>query len=407
MNKKKMWKRFFNLDRHHAEGFTLVELIVVIAILAILSGVAVPAYSGYVKKANMGADQALASEVAHALALYYYANPDQAGAGYVILSANGARGDGTVGDAAMAATFGAGWNAEGNEAMSLKYDEWSGGASQAVAEAYQSSSFNGKEGSLLNQIGTLTNQLSGMLGTNADLAGYGFSNYLKDNGLDGATDLEKANAAVVYAAELAGKAQGNIADTFETYYNERINDSTKDAALPNLITGLANKNNLGNFGACASIYAQAEAFCQYIATESEDDSLLKEFHDMTANLSTDSTDAAVQQVAAAMNFVVDQAITNPSYQNLALNYVNSDGTNPSLAAKDTNAFLAAMSAIKDNENYLLDRVGMDGCYTDGTVAGLLNDYIYVAGAGAAEGEIAITLNPDGTVNVFPTNVLNN
>lgn len=33
-------------------GFTLVELIVVIAILAILAGVAVPAYNGYIKKAQ-------------------------------------------------------------------------------------------------------------------------------------------------------------------------------------------------------------------------------------------------------------------------------------------------------------------------------------------------------------------
>lgn len=39
-------------------GFTLVELIVVIAILGILVGIAVPAYSGYIKKANEAADYA-------------------------------------------------------------------------------------------------------------------------------------------------------------------------------------------------------------------------------------------------------------------------------------------------------------------------------------------------------------
>lgn len=49
------------------KGFSLVELIVVIAIMAILVGVAVPVYTSYIDKAEDAVDEQLLGEIEHAI----------------------------------------------------------------------------------------------------------------------------------------------------------------------------------------------------------------------------------------------------------------------------------------------------------------------------------------------------
>lgn len=101
------------------KGFSLVELIVVIAIMAILVGVAVPVYSSYIEKTQKATDRTLVSEVEHALITYSVLHSGQGG--YVILTPEGVVCEADeFGDAAMKEIFGDDWKNQ----ISLKYDGW-------------------------------------------------------------------------------------------------------------------------------------------------------------------------------------------------------------------------------------------------------------------------------------------
>lgn len=67
--------------RKNNKGFTLVELIIVIAIIAILSAVAAPQYLKYVEKSRLSADKAVAADIVSAAK---------------VLAADGATGDFTL-----------------------------------------------------------------------------------------------------------------------------------------------------------------------------------------------------------------------------------------------------------------------------------------------------------------------
>lgn len=63
-----------------AGGFTLIELMIVVAIIAILAAIAYPSYTNHVTKTRRGAAAACAMEAAHFMERYYTTNLTYAGA---------------------------------------------------------------------------------------------------------------------------------------------------------------------------------------------------------------------------------------------------------------------------------------------------------------------------------------
>ena len=66
------------------KGFTLVELVIVIAVVAILAAVLIPTFSNLVKKANISADQQVVVQMNKLLTIDEVADPQPQNADEVV-----------------------------------------------------------------------------------------------------------------------------------------------------------------------------------------------------------------------------------------------------------------------------------------------------------------------------------
>ena len=225
MKLREKFRRFWTMDVHNHEGFTLVELIIVIAILAILSGVAVVGYSSYVKKANLQADMTMIAEIINALTLASYSG-DVTENGYIILSADGVKNAAAIAETSLGKVLADAYGSNWATTLKLKHTEWTDdGVLYAALTQENIGAINGSNflkgtstSELLQNVQGLTSSAFEFFGNRTDeniferLDQYSpeFVEYCKDAGLelnedgtafDDASDEQLSNLMVLYAAD--------------------------------------------------------------------------------------------------------------------------------------------------------------------------------------------------------------
>ena len=392
---KKFWKR--------TEGFTLVELIVVIAILGILAGVGTVGYSGYVKKANMAADETLVRDMKNAAILAMYNNYAHNLSDSVVikLSVDGqaeivpnSGDDYEMVNSAMVAAFGEGWE----DICKLKYTEWTAASSDAIA-AYTGSSYYENIDSLMGKMEDLTGALTGFFdnsgGSNAPTT---VKNHLEKYNVDVTNTTALTNGAVSALAETISNQSSEVRGQIADILGAPTEADAKSEALGDIYrTIYPDDANMVTLATAATIYAYAEAYSQFASDEGYDRPA-----EILGGIQYTNPDGTYKQGAEILGRIVSafeqietEAKAGGEGSQVAVKY-NREG----MSGKDAKAFLAVMDALNDSSAILNSNLTSSTFYNvDGTAANLIDSYI-AAGSNLVEGQAAVIITPAKKVTAY-------
>lgn len=370
---KKFWKK--------TEGFTLIELIVVIAILGILAGVGTVGYSGYIKKANMAADETLASEIKNALTLAHYSGKLTPG-DYVVVrygedavSGNNDDSTSTTAANAMAVAFGDSWN----ESLNLSFGDWELGvvADSEMMDFVNASSYNG--GGLNNLLGKVQtvvtaagNYLEGTTLDNEQLLAYLNKTDIvlgEGNTVTAENASAVANTAVFSVANTIVSSKSVGTDMFHAMWTQGVvsgeDQVANEAAKYSLALGLA--TYLDN-----TTKDTADPTSYVLSLEVDEDTLEsnpKEILNRMDALLEDVYGRDGDNVAALRDQYL--GVTFDEEGNLAA--VNKDAQ----GYKDSMAFLSYMDGVENASDTMLETYDIYNAnyFGDGTMASYVQNYI--------------------------------